>query len=135
MRMATLVLLAIATAISVSFAQSVQNHAIAAPNPTSNSPVDQSIVRQKYHAIQIDEFAVSSGIEFPPEYLKRAQQEIVKQLSDAKVFAIGDGLTWRDSAGRTFAVAKAELKEWIGNRAEAGRLPPKGFPKTNRFEG
>jgi topoisomerase-4 subunit A len=28
-----------------------------------------------------------------------------------------------------------ELKEWIGNRAEAGRLPPKGFPKNNRFEG
>ena len=28
-----------------------------------------------------------------------------------------------------------ELKEWIGNRAEAGRLPPKGFPKSNRFEG
>jgi hypothetical protein len=86
MRMATLVLLAIATAISVSFAQSVQNPASAAPNPTSNSPVDQSIVRQKYHTVQIDEFAVKSGIEFPPEYLKRAQQEIIKQLSDAKVF-------------------------------------------------
>ena len=38
-------------------------------------------------------------------------------------------------AGRTFTVAKAELKEWIGNRAEAGRLPPKGFPKNNKFEG
>jgi len=56
-------------------------------------------------------------------------------VSDARVFAIADGLTWRDSAGRTFTVAKADLKEWIGNRAEAGRLPPKGFPKTNRFEG
>jgi topoisomerase-4 subunit A len=56
-------------------------------------------------------------------------------ISDAKAFALGDGLTWRDSAGRTFTVAKAELKEWIGDRAEAGRLPPKGFPKSNRFEG
>ena len=56
-------------------------------------------------------------------------------LSDARVFALADGLTWRDSAGRTFTVAKAELKEWIGNRAEAGRLPPKGFPKNNKFEG
>ena len=56
-------------------------------------------------------------------------------LSDAKVFAIADGLTWRNSAGRTFTVARPELKEWIGNRAEAGRLPPKGFPKSNRFEG
>ncbi len=56
-------------------------------------------------------------------------------VSDARVFAIADGLTWRDSAGRTFTVAMPELKEWIGNRAEAGRLPPKGFPKSNRFDG
>jgi topoisomerase IV subunit A len=56
-------------------------------------------------------------------------------VSDVKAFAIADGLTWRDSAGRTFTVARPELDEWIGNRAEAGRLPPKGFPKSNRFEG
>jgi topoisomerase-4 subunit A len=56
-------------------------------------------------------------------------------VSDAKVFSLADGLSWRDSAGRTFTVGMPELKEWIGNRAEAGRLPPKGFPKTNRFEG
>ena len=56
-------------------------------------------------------------------------------ISDARVFAVADGLTWRDSAGRTFTVARPELKEWIGNRAEAGRLPPKGFPKNNKFEG
>ena len=56
-------------------------------------------------------------------------------VSDAKVFAVADGLSWRDSAGRTFTVARPELNEWIGNRAEAGRLPPKGFPRNNRFEG
>ena len=56
-------------------------------------------------------------------------------LSDAKVFSLADGLTWRNSAGRTFTVARPDLNEWIGNRAEAGRLPPKGFPKNNRFEG
>jgi topoisomerase-4 subunit A len=56
-------------------------------------------------------------------------------LSDARVFKLADGLTWRDSAARTFTVGKSDLKEWIGARAEAGRLPPKGFPKNNRFEG
>jgi topoisomerase IV subunit A len=55
-------------------------------------------------------------------------------ISDARVFALADGLTWKDSAGRNFTVAMPELKEWIGNRADAGRLPPKGFPKNNRFE-
>jgi topoisomerase-4 subunit A len=54
-------------------------------------------------------------------------------IADARVFKMADGLTWKDSAGRTFTVGKAELTDWIGNRAEAGRLPPKGFPKNNRF--
>jgi len=54
-------------------------------------------------------------------------------LADARVFAIADGLTWQDSANRTFTVGKPELNEWIGARAEAGRLPPKGFPKNNKF--
>ena len=56
-------------------------------------------------------------------------------ISDAWVFKLADGLTWRDSAGRTFNVSKSEIKDWIGTRAEAGRLPPKGFPKSNRFDG
>ncbi len=54
-------------------------------------------------------------------------------VSDAKVFALADGLSWTDSAGRVFNVAAAELAEWMGHRAEAGRLPPRGFPKNNRF--
>ncbi len=54
-------------------------------------------------------------------------------IADARVFALKDGLTWKDSAGRTFTVVKPELNDWIGARAEAGRLPPKGFPKNNRF--
>ncbi len=54
-------------------------------------------------------------------------------LSDARVFTLKDGLTWRDSSQRTWTVNAADLKEWLGHRAEAGRLPPKGFPKTNKF--
>ena len=54
-------------------------------------------------------------------------------ISDAKVFGKSEGLTWQDSAGRTFSVAMRDLRDWIGNRAEAGRLPPKGFPKNNKF--
>jgi topoisomerase IV subunit A len=54
-------------------------------------------------------------------------------LSDAKVFARTDGLSWLDTSGRTWTVK--ELEEWFGSRAQAGRLPPKGFPKTNKFSG
>ncbi|MGR7997033.1 DNA topoisomerase IV subunit A [Xanthobacter sp. ZOL 2024] len=52
-------------------------------------------------------------------------------LSDLKVFPIADGLTWQDSSGRTWTVT--ELLDWQSERATAGRLPPKGFPRTNTF--
>jgi topoisomerase IV subunit A len=54
-------------------------------------------------------------------------------MSDAKVFNLAGGLTWKDTSERNWTVSADDLKEWIGNRAEAGRLPPKGFPKNNRF--
>jgi topoisomerase IV subunit A len=54
-------------------------------------------------------------------------------LSDVRVFPMAEGLTWQDSASRTFTVKKAELRDWIGTRAQAGRLPPKGFPRRNKF--
>ena len=56
-------------------------------------------------------------------------------ISDARVFKLADGLTWQDSAGRTHTVEKSELTDWIGARADAGRLPMKGFPKSNKFGG
>ena len=52
-------------------------------------------------------------------------------LADAKIFKKKEGLTWTDGAGRTFTVT--ELRDWWGARAQAGRLPPKGFPKSNSF--
>jgi topoisomerase-4 subunit A len=54
-------------------------------------------------------------------------------LSDVKTFQATDGLTWIDPAGRTYTLAIKDLADWRGNRADAGRLAPKGFPKTNRF--
>lgn len=56
-------------------------------------------------------------------------------VSDAKVIFIDAGLSWQDAAGRSFHLAKADLADWIGQRGEAGRLPPRGFPKNNRFTG
>ncbi|KPF56083.1 DNA topoisomerase IV subunit A [Rhizobium sp. AAP116] len=56
-------------------------------------------------------------------------------ISDVKFFSIADGLTWADSAGRTFTKTKDELVEWQGDRASAGRLVPKGFPRSGKFSG
>ena len=52
-------------------------------------------------------------------------------LSDIKTFALDDGLTWSAGAGRIRTETK--LAPWLGKRAQAGRLPPKGFPKSNKF--
>jgi topoisomerase-4 subunit A len=54
-------------------------------------------------------------------------------LSDVRVFKRDDGLSWLDPAGRTFTLPMSELKDWIGERAQAGRLAPRGFPKSNKF--
>jgi len=54
-------------------------------------------------------------------------------LADIKTFALADGLTWQDSSGRTFTRPKEELAEWLGDRAQAGRMAPKGFPRTGKF--
>ena len=52
---------------------------------------------------------------------------------DLKTFAIEAGLSWQDSADRTFTKSQAELTEWVGARASAGRMVPKGFPRTGKF--
>jgi len=55
-------------------------------------------------------------------------------LSDVKTFTLADGLTWLDKAGRKHTVEKSDLRDWMGNRADAGRLAPKGFPEANTFK-
>ncbi len=54
-------------------------------------------------------------------------------VSDIKTFAMEEGLSWKDSADRTFVKTREELTEWMGNRAAAGRMAPKGFPRTGKF--
>ena len=56
-------------------------------------------------------------------------------IADIRCFLIAEGLTWEDSAGRTFTKTKDELVEWLGDRAGAGRAVPKGFPRSGRFSG
>jgi topoisomerase-4 subunit A len=54
-------------------------------------------------------------------------------LSDSTTFVMEDGLAWKDPAGRRRTVEQAELSEWTGKRAGAGRMAPRGFPRDNRF--
>ena len=51
-------------------------------------------------------------------------------LSDVTAFRMEEGLSWR-SGDRTRT--ETDLTAWIGKRAQAGRLAPRGFAKSNRF--
>jgi topoisomerase-4 subunit A len=52
-------------------------------------------------------------------------------LADATTFTLAAGLSWKDPAGRTRT--ETALEEWLGSRATAGRMAPRGFPRDNRF--
>ncbi len=51
-------------------------------------------------------------------------------LSDVKVFRRADGLSWKHGGGER---TETRLDGWLGKRAQAGRLPPQGFPRNNKF--
>ena len=52
-------------------------------------------------------------------------------LADVKVFTRKEGLSW--ALGERTRV-ETDLRAWVGNRAGAGKAPPNGFPRSNRFE-
>jgi topoisomerase-4 subunit A len=74
---------------------------------------------------QVPEMGRGSGV--------RLQRYKDGGLSDLRTFKAAEGLTWIDSAGRSFTTPVKELSDWRGDRAAAGRLAPKGFPKSNKF--
>ncbi len=74
---------------------------------------------------QVPEMARGKGV--------RLQKYKDGGAADARVFKKSDGLTWFDSSGREFNRPMAELKDWVGTRAQAGRLPPQGFPRHGKF--
>ena len=51
-------------------------------------------------------------------------------LRDIKTFRISEGLTWKLGQNTR---TETTLRDWLGDRAQAGRLPPNGFPKSGKF--
>jgi topoisomerase-4 subunit A len=51
-------------------------------------------------------------------------------LCDIKAFTLKQGLSWKSGERER---TETDLRPWIGKRAQAGRLAPKGFPRSNRF--
>ncbi|MDD9908745.1 MAG: DNA topoisomerase IV subunit A [Ahrensia sp.] len=54
-------------------------------------------------------------------------------IKDARAFDMSAGLTWTDGGGRTHIRSADDLAEYVGERAQAGRMVPKGFPASGTF--
>jgi topoisomerase-4 subunit A len=74
---------------------------------------------------EVNEMARGKGV--------RLQRYKDGKLCDITVFEKKEGLSWLDPAGRTFTLPTSDLSDWIGQRAQAGRIAPKGFPRSNKF--
>ncbi|HEY5379138.1 MAG TPA: DNA topoisomerase IV subunit A [Pseudolabrys sp.] len=90
-------------------------------------------------AVGLNRKLVIFGIDQVPEMTRgrgvRLQRYKEKGLSDVATFKADAGLTWIDGAGRSFTLPPKEFKDWRGQRAGAGWIVPKGFPKNNKFRG
>ena len=49
--------------------------------------------------------------------------------ADVKVFRLKSGLSWKSGDRERI---ETELREWVGERGQSGRLPPKGFSREKR---
>lgn len=68
--------------------------------------------------------------------MKRGSGVILQKFKDAKlvdikIFNASDGLSWIQTGGRTRT--ETDLTSWLAKRGGAGKIPPVGFPKNNKF--
>jgi topoisomerase-4 subunit A len=55
-------------------------------------------------------------------------------LSDAICFRLSEGLSWAMGGEGNRTRTESDLTQWRVARGAAGRLPPQGFPRNNRFD-
>ena len=53
-------------------------------------------------------------------------------LSDATFVTLSEGLSWSMTGGKTRT--ESDLGDWLGKRAGAGRMAPRGFPRNHKFD-
>jgi topoisomerase-4 subunit A len=56
-------------------------------------------------------------------------------LSDLRLLDLAEGLSWPMGGSQGRTRTETDLALWLGKRAGSGRMPPTGFPRSNRFSG
>ncbi|MBC7520800.1 MAG: DNA topoisomerase IV subunit A, partial [Sandarakinorhabdus sp.] len=54
-------------------------------------------------------------------------------LADARGFVMAEGLSWAMGGTPARTRTEGDVSFWKGARGSAGRLPPTGFPRDNKF--
>lgn len=57
-----------------------------ANSATEAAKKDQGALQDKYHVIQVGEFDIQPGVNFPPNYLASLPQQVIQRLKDSKKF-------------------------------------------------
>ena len=52
------------------------------------------------------------------------------KMSDIQIFKEEEGFVYKRAGG---SKTETELLNWLGHRAQVGKLAPFGFPKSNKF--
>lgn len=76
-----------------------------------------------FDALEIPEMTRGQGV-----FMQKYPEGV--SVSDIKLFNKADGLTYPCGGGTRI---ETNLVGWMGHRAQVGKMPPVGFPKSNRF--
>ena len=130
---------------SKGLAPSIINNLISAFRELKRQKTTLLLVEQNFHMARAlgDHVAVIGSnrklLVFPLDQIppmKRGQGVQLQkykdgEISDITTFNLSDGLSWSAGAGRTRT--ETDIKGWLGMRAGSGKLPPNGFPRSNKF--
>ena len=76
-----------------------------------------------FDALEIPEMTRGQGV-----FMQKYPEGV--SVSDIKLFNKADGLAYPCGGGTRI---ETNLVGWTGHRAQVGKMPPVGFPKSNRF--
>ncbi len=83
---------------------------------------------------ELPEMGRGKGVRLQKYNVARGKQGVLELdggLSDITTFDLAKGLSWAAGGDRTRT--EVDMGPWIGKRAGAGKLPPHGFPRDNKF--
>ena len=82
------------------------------------------------HLAAVDDLGLLEALPIAAAIIER---EADGGLSDAVAFPLAEGLSWRLGGESGRVRTETDLSAWRTARGAAGRMPPIGFPRDNRF--